>query len=322
MRSLQIIFCLFLIPAAFASGQTTVLLDDQHDIGCFGLEDYSELFVPAAMQDLSANISSEISSSYSGEVIQDSLQYAAQEMMPVSVEPAGFVERNRTMLAIGGSLAITAGLLATDQATYNTLYSWKMSHPIVKRTSPVITNLGDGKSSIVLFGGAYAYSLLMGDARAKELGVIGLESFAVSGVASLVLKMTFSREQPNVATRSGGTFYGPFAFFRQGQNSGKGWSFFDAFPSGHTATVFAAATTIADLCSNPWVSAASYSVASMVGVSRIMEQTHWASDVFVGSIVGYYSTKLVEKLNNNPQDFSVVPAVGSNSVGMTLSVKL
>lgn len=309
------------MPTAFMVGQT-IMLEDQHDIGCYGLEDYGELFATAAIQDLPANISSEISSSYSGEAIRDSSRFAAQEMMPMSVEPAGFVERNRTALTIGGSLAITATLFATDQATYNTLYAWKMSHPLLNRTSPVITNLGDGKSSIVLFGGAYAYSLLMGDARAKEIGLVGLESFAVSGVASLVLKMSFSREQPNVATRSGGTFYGPFAFFRQSQNSGKGWSFFDAFPSGHTATVFAAATTIADLCSNPWISAASYSVASMVGVSRIMEQTHWASDVFVGSIVGYYSTKLVEKLNNNPQDVSVAPAVGSKSVGMILSVKL
>ena len=321
MRIFQIIFCLLLMPTAFMVGQT-IMLDDQHDVGYYGLEDYGELFATAAIQDLPANISSGITSSYSGEVIRDSSRFAAQEMMPVSVEPAGFVERNRTALTIGGSLAITATLFATDQATYNTLYAWKMSHPLLNRTSPVITNLGDGKSSIVLFGGAYAYSLLMGDARSKEIGLVGLESFAVSGVASLVLKMSFSREQPNVATRSGGTFYGPFAFFRQSQNSGKGWSFFDAFPSGHTATVFAAATTIADLCSSPWISAASYSVASMVGVSRIMEQTHWASDVFVGSIVGYYSTKLVEKLNNNPQDFSVAPAVGSKSLGMMLSVKL
>jgi len=321
MSHFLIITFVFFVQVSVSFGQTTGSPNNETDISCSVRQDYTEVATVSAIRDRSV-VSSETIILYSGIVMSDSSLQTNQEITSMAMEPSGFLDKNRTMLTIGGSLAVTAALLATDQATYNTLYLWKMNHHFVNQASPIITNLGDGKTSLVLFGGAFAYSFAFGDKGAKEIGTIGLESFALSGIAAYVLKLTFSREQPNVATRSGGTFYGPFAFFRQDQNSGKGWSFFDAFPSGHTASAFAAATTIADFCSTPWVSAASYSIASMVGVSRIMEQTHWASDVFVGGLIGYYSTKLVEKLNDSPQDFFVEPAMGVNHFGMMFSVRM
>ena len=40
-----------------------------------------------------------------------------------------------------------------------------------------------------------------------------------------------------------------------------------------------------------------HSLATVVAVSRVTESTHWSSDCFVGAIIGYYETRLVEKLN-------------------------
>ena len=61
-----------------------------------------------------------------------------------------------------------------------------------------------------------------------------------------------------------------------------------AFPSGHTTAAFAAATVFAqEYRDRLWVSILSYSAASLIGLSRITENAHWASDVFAGAALGY-----------------------------------
>jgi membrane-associated phospholipid phosphatase len=60
------------------------------------------------------------------------------------------------------------------------------------------------------------------------------------------------------------------------------------------------ATVIASYYSDSkWIPAASYTMASLIGVSRIAAHEHWASDVFVGAVVGYTVGKLVYKLNRS-----------------------
>jgi hypothetical protein len=253
-------------------------------------------------------------------VVAASTAKASGDERPAS--PPDTSGKNWTGFAIAGSLAFTAILLKTDQRTSDGLYAWKREHHFAGEFSRVVTHLGDGRPSIAFFGGALAYSLVFNDKKSMQLGKIGLESFALSGVASQLLKQIFSRQQPNVSTRDGGAFYGPFAYFRQEGSLRHGMSFYDALPSGHTATVFAAATTISDFYTEPWVSYASYTIASVAGISRITERMHWASDIFVGALLGYYSTKIVEKLNYDAEDFSLSPQAGDNSIGVMLSVKL
>lgn len=63
---------------------------------------------------------------------------------------------------------------------------------------------------------------------------------------------------------------------------------YDAFPSGHTATIFSVATVFAKQYSDiPLVPIFSYSFATIVGISRMIEHAHWASDVFLGAVIGY-----------------------------------
>jgi membrane-associated phospholipid phosphatase len=40
-------------------------------------------------------------------------------------------------------------------------------------------------------------------------------------------------------------------------------------------------------------------MASIVGVSRLAAHDHWATDVFVGAVIGYSVGKLVYKLNRS-----------------------
>ena len=223
-------------------------------------------------------------------------------------------------IGAGSAVLITAVLFHNDQQIYNNLYQWKIRNTIVKDVSPVITNLGDGTFSLGLFGGFAGYGLIFKDAKAIEVGKIGIESFLLTGVTVQLFKNLCGRERPSAATRTGGFWHGPFAYFRE-PKGGKGISSFDAFPSGHTTTVFAAATTISDFYTESWVSYFCYSLATATAISRVTESTHWMSDCFVGGILGHYGTKLVEKLNYGSGGIVLLPQVDEHQYGLLLSVK-
>jgi len=224
----------------------------------------------------------------------------------------------RTSLYFSGAAAITVGMIRYDQQIYTVLHNWRARSSTLSDISPVVTNLGDGTFSLGVFSGYLGYGFLLDNAKAREVGKIGLESFAVSGLVVQLMKYVFGREQPNVATHAGGKWNGLFSYFRGNAGRSRGFASFDSFPSGHTTTIFAAATTLADMYDEPWVTYTSYSVASVVAISRVMERTHWMSDCFVGALIGYFSTRAVEKFNSLPPSLTIEPA----QFHMTYGVKL
>ena len=96
----------------------------------------------------------------------------------------------------------------------------------------------------------------------------------------------------------------------------------NSFPSGHTATAFMTATMLYKEYGwkSPWISIGSYSIAAVTGVSRILNNKHWMSDVAMGAAIGigsvhlgYYLTDLIfNKKHINPayepQGFSYTPS--------------
>ena len=78
----------------------------------------------------------------------------------------------------------------------------------------------------------------------------------------------------------------------------------NSFPSGHTATTFMTATMLHKEYGwrSPWFSIGGYTVAAVTGISRIMNNRHWLTDVVAGAAVGigavhlgYYLTDLIFK---------------------------
>lgn len=69
----------------------------------------------------------------------------------------------------------------------------------------------------------------------------------------------------------------------------------NSFPSGHTATVFTAATILHKeygLTRSPWFSIGGYAIATSTGVMRVLNNRHWISDVMAGAGIGILSTEL------------------------------
>lgn len=60
-----------------------------------------------------------------------------------------------------------------------------------------------------------------------------------------------------------------------------------SFPSGHTAAAFGIATILSEQYPELWVQCLSYSMAGIVGFSRIYRGEHYLTDVMAGAALGY-----------------------------------
>ena len=68
----------------------------------------------------------------------------------------------------------------------------------------------------------------------------------------------------------------------------------NSFPSGHTATAFMMATMLHKEYEgrSPWFSIGGYALATLTGVSRVLNNRHWMTDVFAGAAIGIGSVHL------------------------------
>ncbi|HRN26140.1 MAG: phosphatase PAP2 family protein [Ignavibacteriaceae bacterium] len=218
---------------------------------------------------------------------------------------------------IAGSVALTGFLIVTDDATYEIMQDGLKQSSFLKHVSPIVTQLGDGKFSLALFSGVGLYHFITGDKKTGDAALLGLESFFVSGISIQILKHTFGRERPSHSTVDGGKWNGPFI-----SQKGHPLASFDAFPSGHTATIFAAASALSYVYPDGVIPYISYGVASLVSLSRVTESTHWLSDCFVGALIGYFSTQLIISLNksNSKFDLGVINQNESYAIQITYTL--
>ncbi|WP_345169789.1 phosphatase PAP2 family protein [Nibribacter koreensis] len=75
----------------------------------------------------------------------------------------------------------------------------------------------------------------------------------------------------------------------------------ESLPSGHAAQAFLAASILnAELKHrSPWYGVGAYTVATSVGVFRMLNNKHWQSDVFVGAGIGMLSSHLAYLSHRN-----------------------
>jgi membrane-associated phospholipid phosphatase len=119
----------------------------------------------------------------------------------------------------------------------------------------------------------------------KELTIKGIETAGAvvfAEGATVVLKDITRRERPYLAHP--GLIYG--------KTTATDYS----FPSGHTSTAFAAATSLSLAFPKWYVIAPSFAYASVVGYSRLYLGAHYPSDVFAGALLGAGSAYLTFKL--------------------------
>lgn len=144
--------------------------------------------------------------------------------------------------------------------------------------------IGEPHVTIGMSGLFYAGGAIAGSERAKRVGVAGVEAAVASGLLVLAVKGLVGRNRPY--TGDDADEYRPF---RGSKNSRA------SFPSGHATTAFAMASVVADEYDNFWVDFLSYGYAVTVGVGRIYQNNHWASDVAAGALLGTWVGKSVSR---------------------------
>jgi membrane-associated phospholipid phosphatase len=205
--------------------------------------------------------------------------------------------KTKQWLMTGAVVGITAALVHFDNDIDDWARFQKQNHNWVNKTSPFITSFGSntGILSVIGFG---SISAVFKNEKGVQTSLLATQAMITSGVWVRLIKILSGRERPSAAydfsKSEGGKWYGPLAQFDQDLASRKPGSSFDSFVSGHTATAFSIATVFAlqyrDIKAVPIIS---YTAASLVGISRLTEHAHWASDVFGGALLGYLCGKQV-----------------------------
>jgi membrane-associated phospholipid phosphatase len=135
-----------------------------------------------------------------------------------------------------------------------------------------------------------------------------------------LLKYLTGRQRPSYynsnSLEAEPTFRGPFSKAGKDIN---GKSISSSFPSGHTTVAFAAATVFAlEYKDKPFVPILAYSAATLIGLSRITENKHWATDVFIGAVLGYYTGKQVVRNYHRYAQLNALRQKKKNSLSFNL----
>jgi membrane-associated phospholipid phosphatase len=155
--------------------------------------------------------------------------------------------------------------------------------------------------AFVIGGGLYLIGRVAKKPDLADFGWHGTEAVLIASGVTGVLKGTLGRARPFV---SSDTNPRDFRF-------GRGFSSSDrqSFPSGHTSTAFAAAAAVTSEVRRlhpkalPIVAPVMYGGATLVGLSRMYHNKHWASDVALGAAVGTFSgLKVVRYSHAHPDN--------------------
>jgi membrane-associated phospholipid phosphatase len=205
-------------------------------------------------------------------------------------------------------VGVAAGLYAYDSDIQ--VWSQKNRNDTTDRIAKIFTPFGNGLYTVPALGLFYAYGYAADDSKARKTALLGIESFIVSSAFTGVLKFATHRYRPS----DGG---------RYDQWDGPSFSGSNiSFPSEHTSSAFAIATILAnEYNDNIFVGALSYSVATMVALSRINDNEHWASDVFIGAAIGYFTAKTITALHKPKKNILIIPGTDGKGASLSLAIR-
>lgn len=150
--------------------------------------------------------------------------------------------------------------------------------------------LGQGFPSLLMGGGFWIYGKISHDNRALSTASQLAESFIVMGIGTQILKRIAGRQTPGSATVPGG-LWRPFPSFKNFQ---KNTPEYDAFPSGHLATLMSTITILAlNYPNSKLIKPIGYSLIGLVGLAMMNNGVHWAGDYPLAIALGYVSARIV-----------------------------
>lgn len=210
----------------------------------------------------------------------------------------------RDWIKLGVLVSGTAGLTLVDQPIADLFQSHKNStENYISRN--ILEHFG-AEHSFIVMSGIFVYGALKHDDRCISTALLALESFTLASLMTRIPKTLVGRQRPDNWEGNGPyEINGPFTG--------------NSFPSGHTTASFAVASVLAtQFRESKWIPVAAYSVASLVGLSRMYDNKHWLSDVVAGAAIGTLVGNLVSNRKVNSK-LSVTPFGTNNYQGVQLT---
>ena len=134
----------------------------------------------------------------------------------------------------------------------------------------------------------YATGSIANSNKTKKIGFEIGQALLYSEAISFTSKSIIGRARP--FTGRAPDYFKPFSFFNSPYNS---------FPAGHTDCAFALSTVLAKNTDSYILKCVAYIPAALTVVSRVYTNQHWASDVFIGSALGYFVGNWVVNVHEN-----------------------
>ena len=185
----------------------------------------------------------------------------------------------------------TGALFLVDKPIQQAALKLRERNTSVNDISHYVTNLGGVYEGVTLAGFA-CYGLIFKDKKMVTTTLLATQAYITGAAVVTVVKFLTGETRPSYYRPdqvASPRFLGPFTKAERDANGKKTYS---SFPSGHTTVAFAVATVFAsEYRDKPFIPVLAYTVASLIGISRVTENVHWTTDVFVGAALGYLTGK-------------------------------
>jgi hypothetical protein len=225
----------------------------------------------------------------------------------------------REWLGVGAFAAVTTGaILFADKPVNRFTVEQIRTNKSVVSASMYVTNFG-GLYEAYTLAALGTYGWLFKKDKEKTTTLLATQAYITGAAIETVLKYLTSRQRPSyydaVTGLNSPIFHGPFYHFLKKDNSS-----FESFPSGHTTVAFAAATVFAMEYRNIWyVPIIAYSAATSIGISRIVQNQHWISDVLVGAALGFLTGRQVVNNYHRYSKIQLEKAKKKNTLSFSLN---
>ena len=203
---------------------------------------------------------------------------------------AGLIDSDNLVPAIIGASAAGASALA-DERTKN----YFQGHRRVKEVGDIGDKVGNGFVLAGITGALLATSYSGENQKFRAMSFSLAQGFIMTETIVHSIKVASDRYRPN----------------RENEHS---------FPSGHTSSLFTYATVISHYYGGK-AGIPAYSVATLVGLSRIEKHKHYVSDVIAGAALGYLIGRTVVKVTDRratSKKMTISPVIGDKTTGVSV----
>ena len=238
-----------------------------------------------------------------GEVVRD-IEYILTSPLRLDTESA---------LWLGGAAVGIGGLFLVDNDIQKAFQENRTNatDDIADGLSTAVSLQTTFVANIGLIGtGLWFREYPAGD-KLLRTALVSVEAQMFTGTITAFTKLAVGRGRPKVG--QGKDSFEPFDTF----------TFDRSFPSGHSSNAFTVAAVFADRYQQP-IPAIVYTVATLVSLSRIHLNEHFASDVFAGAALGYAMGKTLSRRHREKKNqLTFLPflnndGINSGGLGLTL----